>query len=294
MKKKGPKEMRKEKRIFQHRLVDRFPAIMAVILTFVSVAGLQLLSAVISYPFELAMPSLGEGNFVGVIIASLFFLWLYKRWFYPEFEGNLRGGDVKTGVRLACIVLIYWAIVFPIQFMFTDSVFGWPTIGSLNLSLFAGFTEEIAFRGFPVSLLMRQWRDEKRILTVAILTSVIFGLIHITNLAAGADFGSTIFQVVTSICMGLFFCGIYLRSGNLWITIAIHALHDLLCFLDVGGIHDGVVVQSINWFSYVDLGTSIVLGVLGLWMIRKSKCAEIRRLWDRKWNMKGEMNDEII
>lgn len=284
--------MSKQKKIHQHRFVNRFPALAAVVLTFVTLLLLQTIGSGISIPFGLAIPALGKDSAIGYIIASLLLLWFFKRWLYPEFEGMLHG-DVSVGVRLACFIIIYWVICFPIQFLFTPAVFGWPTIGTLSMSLVAGFTEEIAFRGVPVSLLMRQWHSEKKILTTLILTSAIFGLFHATNLFAGADFGSTIFQVIGSAGMGAFFCGLYLRTGNLWISIAVHAIHDILCFLDVAGIQEGVVVQSVTWFSFLDVSCAVGLGILGIWMVRPSKRAEIRQLWDRKWNITNTPEPEI-
>ena len=280
-----------QKKIRQHRFVDRFPVLAAVVLPFVALVLLQAIGSLISLPFGV-IPALGKNSAIGYIICSLLVMWLFKRWFYPEFEGMLHG-DVNTGVRLSCFIIIYWVICFPIQFLFTPAVFGWPTINTLSLSLIAGFTEEVAFRGVPVSLLMRQWHSEKKILTTLILTSAVFGLFHLSNLVAGADFGSTIFQVIGSTAMGCFFCGIYLRTGNLWISIAVHAFHDLLCFLDVAGIQSGVVVQGVTWFSFLDVSCAVGLGVLGVWMVRPSKRAEIRQLWDRKWNITDTPEPEI-
>lgn len=285
--------MRKQKKIHQHRFVDRFPAFAAIVLTFVTLLVLQTIGSLFNSPFVLVIPEFDTDNAIGYIICSLLMLWFFKRWFYPEFEGMLRCGDVSIGVRYSCFIMIYWAICFPIQFLFTPAVFGWPTIKTLSLSLIAGFTEEIAFRGIPVSLLMRQWHSEKKILTTLILTSAIFGLFHLGNLMAGADFGSTIFQVIGSAGMGAFFCGIYLRSGNLWIGIAVHAIHDLLCFLDVAGIKEGVVVQGVTWFSFLDVSCAVGLGILGVWMVRPSKRAEIRQLWNRKWNITETPEPEI-
>lgn len=274
------------KKIRQHRFVDRFPAFAAILLLFGGVAATQLGGTLINFPFAMKITEFSSGkDAIGFILASLITLWVYKRWFYPEFEGNLRGGIPSAGIRLSLFILIYWAVCFPIQFLFTPAVFGWPTLKTLGLALTAGFTEEVAFRGLPASLLMRQWREEKKILTIMILTSAIFGGVHFTNFFAGADFGSSIMQVFGAAGMGLFFCGIYLRSGNLWVPIAVHALHDYLAFLDVGGIQDGIVVQEITWFSFLDLAFSIGLGVLGIWMVRQSKRAEIRRLWNGKWSI---------
>ena len=277
--------MTRQKKIHRHKFADRFPAIAAILLLLITVVLLQVAGGLVNYPLARGIPGYTTNGAIGFVIVSLIALWLYKRWFYPEFEGNLRGGNPREGIRLSLFILIYWVITFPIQFLFTPAVFGWPTFRTLSLALMAGFIEEVSFRGLPVSLLMRQWHDERRILAVSVLTSVVFGVIHIANLFAGADPGSTIMQIIGATGMGLFLCGIYLRCGNLWITIAVHALHDLLCFLDVAGIQDGVVVQEITWFSYLDLAFSVGLGVLGIWMVRPSKRAEIRRLWNRKWNI---------
>ena len=278
--------MRRQKKTRQHKFVNRFPAFAAILLLFVGMAATQIGGFLINIPSAYTFSGYtSKEDALGFIICSLITLWVYKRWFYPEFEGSLRGGKPGEGIRLALFVLIYWAVCFPIQFLFTPAVFGWPTLKTLSLALTAGFTEEVAARGLPVSLLMRQWREEKKILTTLILTSVLFGAIHLGNYFAGADPGSTILQFIAATGMGMFLCGIYLRCGNLWIPIAIHFLHDLLCFLDVGGIHDGIVVQSVNWFSFLDLAFSIGLGVLGIWMVRPSKRAEIRRLWNHKWSI---------
>ena len=273
----------KEKR--QHRFADRFPAVAAILLLFGGMAAVQVGGMFINIPLAMGIPGYASADAAGYIIVSLIVLWIYKRWFRPEFEGNLRGGIPGEGIRLSLFILIYWAVSFPIQFLFTPAVFGWPTLKTLSLALTAGFTEELAFRGLPVSLLMRQWHEEKRILTIMILTSVIFGGVHITNYFSGADLGSSIMQTIAAAGAGLFFCGIYLRCGNLWVTIGVHTLHDLFCFLDEGGIHDGVVVQEITWFSFLDLAFCIALGVVGIWMVRPSKRAEIRRLWNRKWRI---------
>lgn len=277
--------MSKEKRIIKHKFVDKHPVIGAIIVTLLGLIAIQLLGGALDAPFAMTISAYPKEGFLGVVIVSLLALAVFKRWFYPEFEGNLRGGDCKAGFRLALIILIYWAIVFPAEIFFTPSVYGAPTINTLALSMVAGFSEEVAFRGLPISLLMRQWRDEKKILTALILTSVIFGFIHLSNAIVGANFGSTIVQVIGATAMGIFFCGLYLRSGNLWITIILHTVHDFLCFLNVSNFSGGVTVVGVNWLSFLDLACCIGLAVVGLWLIRPSKRAEIRSLWNRKWNI---------
>ena len=281
----GPQSL-SERKIRRHAFADRFPALAAILLIFASTTAVQLIAMLINGVLILLIKAYtSEYDCIGYIAGSLIVLWIYKRWFRPEFEGNLRGGKPADGIRLSLFILTYWGICFPIQFMFTSAEFGWPTLNTLGLALTAGFTEELAFRGLPASLLMRQWREESKIPAVMALTSVIFGAVHITNFLYGADLGCTILQTVSAIGVGLFFCGIYLRSANLWITIAVHSIHDILSFLDVSGINEGVIVQTVTWYSFVDTAFSIALGILGIWMVRPSKRREIRSLWNSKWNI---------
>ena len=100
--------MAREKRIHQHRFVDRFPAFAAILLLFGGVAAVQGGGMLINVPPTIGTPEYASVDAIGYIIASLIVLWIYKRWFYPEFEGNLRGGIPRAGIRLSLFILIYF------------------------------------------------------------------------------------------------------------------------------------------------------------------------------------------
>ncbi|MBQ1335044.1 MAG: hypothetical protein IIY34_06805, partial [Clostridia bacterium] len=78
------------------------------------------------------------------------------------------------------------------------------------------------------------------------------------------------------------------RSGNLWPAIVFHVAQDVVAFLDVTNIQDGVVIGSVNWTSYLDTAICIVLAVIGFYLIRSAKRAEIRELWKKKWSVLPE------
>ena len=52
-------------------------------------------------------------------------------------------------------------------------------------------------------------------------------------------------------------------------------------------------MQGVTWFSFLDVSCAVGLGILGIWMVRPSKRAEIRQLWDRKWNITDTPEPEI-
>ena len=272
---------KKERR---HRFFNKHTILGTLILMVLGLLLCQIVGGLIGIPIDAIC---GDKNFaggIGVAIAALLVLLVYGLWFRPEFEGNLRGGNVKTGIKLSMILVVYWIVSTPVGFALSDAVFGAPTLATIGMAMAAGFAEEVAFRGLPLSYLMRQWKEEKRILTAVLLTSLIFGGIHLLNISAGGNPGSVAVQTISAIAMGLFFGAVYLRSGNLWITMIGHTIHDIIAFTNVSGIEEGVVVSSVDLSSYFDLGCTVILGIIGLWLVRPSKRAEIRAIWDKKWN----------
>ena len=273
--------MSKQKKIRQHRFVDRFPVLAAVVLPFVALVLLQALGSLISLPFGV-IPALGKNSAIGYIICSLLVMWLFKRWFYPEFEGNLRGGRPGLGFRLGLFILIAWALV-PVNMIRHPENYAVPTLATLSIALMAGFAEETAFRGLSLSYLMRQWKDEKKLLTALLFTSALFGLVHLGNLFSGANVVLTLLQLISTFAAGLFLGAVYLRSGNLWPSIVLHTLHDIVSLLDVSSISGGVMTGNLRLVDLLDLLLSVILGGIGLWLIRPAKRGEILAVWREKW-----------
>ncbi|MFJ6003816.1 lysostaphin resistance A-like protein [Arthrobacter sp. NPDC092385] len=93
------------------------------------------------------------------------------------------------------------------------------------LALFIGFVEEVFFRGLILQALVPQglWR-------AAIVSSVLFGLMHSLNLLFDADPAATLLQVVYATAMGFGFAAVTLRTGVLWPLIVVHTVIDFTGF----------------------------------------------------------------
>jgi hypothetical protein len=83
---------------------------------------------------------------------------------------------------------------------------------------------------------------------------------------------------------GIFFSAVYLRTGNIWPLIIVHSLHDLLAFSASAGITAMGVGEFPDWTTGYLILIEAAMAVCGLYMLRKSKRAEIIELWDRKWS----------
>lgn len=152
-----------------------------------------------------------------------------------------------------------------------------PTIIVLFVLLYAsvGFIEEILFRGIILPLMLRRWGGTRRgIYLAVILSSSIFGLLHLINLVAGRrDLLSTLSQMVYGTFFGVYFAAVFLRNRSIWPVIFTHALFDLC-----GNFNAIAVGGTFGEVHAVSLQEALVSGLIclplflyGIFLLRKVK-----------------------
>ncbi|MEW6607135.1 MAG: CPBP family intramembrane glutamic endopeptidase [bacterium] len=93
--------------------------------------------------------------------------------------------------------------------------------------LSVGFFEEVLFRGILLIVLVEKLEHVKGGTLISILiSSLIFGLLHLVNLFDGATLGSALLQVGYSFLMGILWATLYLKTGNLWLVMILHAVYN--------------------------------------------------------------------
>lgn len=228
------------------------------------VAGMQVVSAS------------GVGTAIGATCCAV----IFYLWFRPAFGGMLRGKNLLKGLLLLLPFLVFhWA----------GSVVSWVEFGTASVfiallrALAPGFMEEIAFRGLGVANYMRTRNNEKGIMRIFFISSVIFGFIHMTNALAGAPLLVSLIQSIYATGVGMALCAVYLRTGNLWPTIIGHASVDFLEFVraDLGS--SGGVMLGMGIGDWVTIAAGAFAAVWALYLMRKSNRQQIIDLWNEKW-----------
>jgi len=127
-----------------------------------------------------------------------------------------------------------------------------------------GFMEEAIFRGLVLRTLLPQG-----LLRAAVLSSMIFAVVHLLNLAAGANIAGTILQVIVAFLMGLAFVAPLAVTRNIWPLIFIHALSNFGGYLALGGILDTATTSPSPSFGQVvnALLIPFVLAVYSIWLL---------------------------
>ena len=93
--------------------------------------------------------------------------------------------------------------------------------------LCVGLFEELAFRGCIFLLALDTHRKSSFDLFLAIvISSAIFGVVHLVNVIAGASIGSVILQIGYSFLIGGMCSVVLMKTGCIWHCVLIHAVYN--------------------------------------------------------------------
>ena len=149
------------------------------------------------------LKSLGEG----IVVGGAFTLWTVFNIFYYIIRGIKEYGT---------------------PLMETKNII----IFSIAITIGAGMGEEFLTRGVLFNFFKSAIRNTKAgIITAMTIPSIVFGLVHLTNLKPGCDPTPIYTQVIYAIGIGFFFNALYVRCGNIWVCSILHAVFDLSLML---------------------------------------------------------------
>ena len=175
--------------------------------------------------------------------------------------------------------------------LYTKLMFGMPEDGQLQpaFSIFSfflsmalvGVAEEFIFRGvIAQSLLERFGTGRAGVWKACLLSGLLFGAAHLTNLLSSAPFG-VLMQCVFAASLGTLFAAIYFRTGNLWVTVFLHGAMDIASML-VGGLYGTEdVAESISGYDASMMLSILIYLIPTLFLLRKKKIGEVALYFGR-------------
>jgi membrane protease YdiL (CAAX protease family) len=141
----------------------------------------------------------------------------------------------------------------------------------LNLSI--GFYEEIIGRSFVLNLMLQKWGNTKRgIYKAVFISSVLFGVIHLTTVILGKrELIPGIGQVFFTMAFGVFFAACFIRNNSVWPSIFLHAFVDLFASSNGLTANFGIVQQASVINTFINALFSLPLLLCGIFLLRKVK-----------------------
>lgn len=213
---------------------------------------------------------LNDSAFMGAIIFLLLTLVIMKHWSYPGPSMRLTK-EANWKILLLLLIFCIWFVTWNafggsgsfLKSFFTFN-FSHVTFKPQNIltGLEAGIAEELLFRYVFLTILLRAFRNHRyQIFYAAGISSLCFGLLHLTNLAAGQNLANTLNQVIFAFGMGLLMCGIYLYTKLFYIIVIFHTLLDTLVFSVSGVTMTGKVTVIDSIFTIVETILFILIAI---------------------------------
>lgn len=170
---------------------------------------------------------------------------------------------------------LYSAVVFMAIYEGERTLRPWYLIAVFVICMvLVGITEEFLCRGVLAELLLRRYGATKEgVWRAVIISGVLFGLAHLSNLL-GAEPVGVLVQCVIAGMMGMAFAAIYFRTGCIWVTVALHAFVDV-CALITGGLYTGELAETISGYQPIQLIGVVPYVILLAVLLRKKKMDQI-------------------
>lgn len=123
-----------------------------------------------------------------------------------------------------------------------------------------GIYEEFLCRGWLQNEFIERFgNDRKGVIKSIVISSLIFGLMHLSNMSVQSTF-DTILQIINALAMGMLLGSIYYKSNNIWTVIVLHALWDFgILFIDHALLMDCSYTGSITLSSIIVSSLSIII-----------------------------------
>ena len=148
----------------------------------------------------------------------------------------------------------------------------------LNMIL-VGVAEELVFRGIIAQTLLERYGTSRAgVWKACLLSGVLFGAAHLTNILGSAPFG-VLMQCVFAASLGTLFAAVYFRTGNLWVTVFLHGAMDISSML-IGGLYGTTTVaEAVSGYDASMLLSVLLYLIPTVFLLRKKKLPEVQLYW---------------
>ena len=145
--------------------------------------------------------------------------------------------------------------------------------------LLVGMYPLVFFRGVIAQTLLEHFGTSRAgVWKACLLSGVLFGAAHLTNILGSAPFG-VLMQCVFAASLGTLFAAVYFRTGNLWVTVFLHGAMDISSML-IGGLYGTTTVaEAVSGYDASMLLSVLLYLIPTAFLLRRKKLPEVQLYW---------------
>ena len=219
-----------------------------------------------------------------VTIVMLLVLWATNRLSLLKKKGT---GFFK-GISIGIYQLIYSTIIlFFMCFAAIKEGMSINNIGNIIIFLvcmfLVGLAEELSCRALITESLLEHFGTSKKgVWKAAIISGVIFGLMHLFNFEMQFPL-STIIQAIMAGISGIMLAAIYFRCGNIWTLVFLHAFNDIAAAGAFGFFSGTDLLETVqsktDGKAFMVLIMAIPTLIVTFYLLRDKKLNELQKTW---------------
>ena len=251
-------------------LVARYPILFAVVAILVYDLGMNALAAVLR---GMGLPQLGVSLIAQaaccVFVAALL-----------GYLGWWRGAGFTHRVTGRAVLAYSPWLLLPLLMVVGSSA---STLNASRVAAFilftlmVGFAEEGLLRGVVLRALL-----PRGAVRAAVVSSLLFGIAHLSNMAQGRDPTATIVQAIYATFIGIGFAGPRLYTGTIWPAIVLHAMIDFADFASRNFAPQTEAATPTPGQAILVIAITGAYALYGWWLLRRH-----RRAWGARQDPPG-------
>ena len=218
------------------------------------------------------------------LLAGLFLLgrtgrlWVCRQRGRGFLDGLLVG--MFSFVMVSMVLSVNLALAGPAQGAAVKPL--WQIAAFFLCMFLIGLAEETVFRGVVAQTLLERFgAGPADVWKACLLSGLVFGAVHLTNLRASAPVGVLVQCCVTA-ALGMLYAAVYFRGGNLWVLVFLHTLQDTAALINMGLYQStGSISGVVSSYDPSMLRGALIYLVPTVFLLRKSRLPEIAAFWSR-------------
>lgn len=192
-------------------------------------------------------------------------------------------------VKKAWPLLIYTIIVLipSVVTVVRNGINWYELIGLIIFCAFIGIFEELMCRGWIQNEFIERFSDSRNnVLFSILMSSALFGLMHITNVFfADQSLTETLIQIASAFLIGIAYGAVYYKSKNIWVPIFFHGFWDFAVMLKELNFGVTCIIPTTPSDESIFL---LIFGIIGVCLVGFPEIYTAIKFLGRK-----EVNDEL-
>lgn len=165
-----------------------------------------------------------------LLLFALIMLAVRKRLNILKPKGKSLSYGIKRGVPIFVVSII--SLLGSLTGIIGEELNVANLVSLILLAITIGMAEEFFFRGFIQGEIVEAYgKNRKEVIISIVISGVIFGLVHLSNVLSGQDIITTIMQVLQASSLGILLGSIYYITRNIWTVVFLHSFYDFAILL---------------------------------------------------------------